>query len=119
MRSRFVALPLLATLTFLISNCGDGEDKVAGGCTGSVATATQVGNAVNITGSFGAGQPIMELSMNGTDHNFVSQSYSASTASFDITGFAKGQYTVTWILSCFNEDGEVTISSPVKTFTIS
>jgi hypothetical protein len=99
-------------------SCGDSEDKVAGGCDGSVATEAQEGNKINLTGNFAGGQPIMQVTQNDVTQSFVADTYDKGTASIDITGLAKGTYTVTWILSCFNEDGEVTMTSTIKNITI-
>lgn len=60
----------------------------------------------------------MQVTQNDVTQSFVADTYDRSTASIDITGLAKGTYTVTWILSCFNEDFEVTMTSSIKSITI-
>ena len=94
------------------------DDTLAGGCSGSVASETQQGNTINATGSFKGGQPIMRLTQNGVNRQIPAGNYNNGSASFDITGVAKGTYTVTWILSCDNGDGEVVMTSGVTTITI-
>lgn len=118
MHPRAIRGAILLAAALLVSGC-DSEDTVAGGCSGSVSTATQQGTTVNVTGHFSGGQPIMRLTQNGVDQQYPANNYDNGTASFNVSSVAKGTYTVTWILSCDNADGEVVMTSTIKTFTIS
>jgi hypothetical protein len=116
MRTGHIRHLLLLGAALGVISCS--EDNLPGGCSGNVATETQQGNAINATGSFKGGQPIMRLTQNGANQQYVAGNYDNGTASFDITGVAKGTYTVTWILSCDNGDGEVVMTSTGKNITI-
>lgn len=117
MHNRKLLLSLVfAALVFTVS-C-ESDDQIPGGCSGAVNSATQVGNNINITGSFSQGQPIIRLTRNGVNNEIPAATYDNGTASFGIGGVAKGQYTLTWILSCFNDQGEVVMTSSITSITI-
>jgi hypothetical protein len=117
MRLNQLRYGILVVAALTVASCDD-DDTLPGGCSGHVASQIQNGNKIQILGSFADGQPIMRLTKNGVNNEIAATDYDDVGAEFDITGVAKGTYTATWILSCFNEEGEVVMTSGVTTVTI-
>lgn len=71
------------------------------------------------TGTFKGGQPILRLSRGGTGVGAIAATtYGNGTATFNITGLAKGAYTTMWDMSCDNGDTISGASAAVPTITI-
>ena len=119
MRTRLLMIPAALALAALSVSCSGSDSTVSGGCSGKVTSESQSGKTVTINGNFASGQPIMELSQNGNRiATEVAVNYTSGQATFDVTGLATGTYTVQWVISCFNEDGEVVMSSTITTVNI-
>ena len=93
---------------------GTGSD-----CEIVVNSAAQTGNIFTATGTFKGGQPILRLSRGGTGVGAIAATtYGNGTATFNITGLAKGAYTTMWDMSCDNGDTISGATAAVPTITI-
>ena len=104
MRSAFILLVL-----GLGASCGDEND--ASTCSGSVDDVmSSAAGTITITGDFSAGQPIAEITQAGGIMLHPAAQYTDTTATF--TGLPTGMHTVNWLLSCFDNSGQVTMTGP-------
>jgi hypothetical protein len=98
-------------LVFALLLMGCGGDTLAG-CEGEVDEVLPgTPGSVVAQGDFGEGQPILELiGPDGDTQDFPALDHDAGTATF--SGLPPGLHEVRWILSCFNGEGQVTMSGP-------
>ena len=115
MRPTDVRRVVVAFTVFAAAACSNN----GGSCSGEVDTAAQIGNTFHVAGNFQNGQPVLTLTMNGTSTVIAASTNTVDQAEFDITGLAKGVYSASWEMSCYNESGTKPIgTNHVPTMTI-
>lgn len=96
-------------LTFaLLASCGEEGDSTCSGSVDDVMAGAP--GTISITGDFSAGQPIAQVPQGGGIMLYPAASYTATTATF--TGLPSGMYSVNWLLSCFDNSGQVSMTGP-------